>query len=104
MFRYFIFLHQFVLLIVFFATQIPYYEMLICIFSIYLLASIIPIFSIADALIKGSIALTIFSFFGHNNPEILIIVFFMWISNVIIPALLGYMLLLKWQPKLWLQN
>lgn len=98
--RYMVFAHQFYVLLVVFEIQIEYATAMLGISLIYLMASILPVFSIADGLVKGSLALTIFGRFGFAAPSILTIVFLMWICNVIMPALIGYVWMLKWHPKL----
>jgi hypothetical protein len=99
-FRYLIFSHQFCFLLWFFEINISYMQGFGAISIVYVVASVIPVFALADAILKGSVALTIFSFIGFAEPSILVIVFFMWMSNVMLPAFLGYVWMLKWQPKL----
>lgn len=99
-FRYLFFAHQFYLLLILFEIQIPYLQSLCAISLVYFVASVLPVFALADALVKGSIALSIFNTIGYTGPSILAIVFLMWISNVMIPALIGYIWMLKWRPKL----
>ena len=87
--RYVIFSHQFYFLLLLFHVEITYLEALISIFTMYLLASIIPMLSIFDAVIKGSIAIWVFSFFGSNDLSILSIVLIMWLLNFVIPSIVG---------------
>jgi len=98
--RYVIFAHQFYVLLDVFEIQINYFIAMAVISMVYLMASILPIFSIADGLVKGSLALTIFGAVGFAAPSILAIVFLMWVSNTMLPALLGYGCMFKWRPKL----
>jgi uncharacterized membrane protein YbhN (UPF0104 family) len=99
-FRYLFFAHQFYLLLKLFEIEIPYLQGLCAISLVYFVASVLPVFAIADALVKGSIALSIFKLIGYGEPSILAIVFLMWISNVMLPAAIGYIWMLKWRPKL----
>lgn len=98
--RYLIFSHQFFILLRLFDIQIPYINAMAVISLVYLFASILPVFALADALVKGSVALTIFSVIGYASPSILVIAFLMWVFNVMLPAILGYVWMLKWQPQL----
>ena len=55
----------------------------------YLLASVIPSIFIFDVLIKGSVAMYIFTIVGVNEFTILSIVLLMWILNFVLPSILG---------------
>lgn len=100
LFRYVMFAHQFYFLLNVFEIKIDYMTATAVISMVYLMASILPVFSIADAIVKGSLAITIFGAVGFTEPSILTIAFLMWISNAILPALVGYVWMLKWRPKL----
>jgi len=100
-FRYLCFAHQFYFLLNIFQIDISYTTAMSVIGMVYLVASILPVFSIADALVKGSIALSLSSLLGFTEPSILAIVFLMWISNVMLPAILGYLWMFNWRPELF---
>ncbi|MFN0728004.1 lysylphosphatidylglycerol synthase domain-containing protein [Polaribacter gochangensis] len=87
--RYLIFSHQFYFLILIFNIDLPYLDAMMCVFSMYVIASLIPMLSFFDVLIKGSVALLIFSFFELNETNILAIVLFMWIFNFVLPSIVG---------------
>ena len=87
--RYLIFSHQFYFLLLLFHVDITYPEALFSIFSMYFLASIIPMLSMFDVVIKGSIAIWVFSFFNCNEISILSVVFVMWIFNFVLPSIVG---------------
>ena len=55
----------------------------------YLLASIIPSIFIFDVVIKGSIAVYLFTFLGVNEFTILSITTLMWIFNFVLPSIFG---------------
>ena len=59
------------------------------IFSMYLISSIIPGFVLFDWLVKGSVAVTLFRFFGIDDIIVLSITASMWILNFAIPAIAG---------------
>ena len=103
-FRYLIFSHQFVFLIWNLGIEINYFDAFWGMSLVYLVSSIIPIFAITDTLVKGSVCLTIFTILGYNSPEILFVIFLMWIFNTVIPASIGYIWMFKWHPKLFTQN
>ncbi len=87
--RYLIFSHQFYFLVVLFNVDILYSEAILSIFTMYLLASIIPMLSLFDVVIKGSIAIWVFSFFNCNEIVILSIVLIMWVFNFVLPSIVG---------------
>lgn len=87
--RYLIFSHQFYFLLVIFNVEIDYLNAMMCIFAMYLIASIIPMLSLFDVLIKGSVAIVIFKLFYIDETIILAIVLLMWIFNFVIPSIVG---------------
>ena len=89
LFRYVVFSHQFYFLLLIFGVETDYFTAMSLITSMYLLASIIPGLALLDWVIKGSVALWIFSFIGVNELVIVTIVLLMWALNFGIPALLG---------------
>ncbi len=99
-FRYIVFAHQFYLLIILSGIEIPYIHCLSGISLVYLLAALMPVISIADLLVKGSLVITVFGLLGYNGTGFLFVVFLMWTGNTLLPAVTGYFWMLKWQPKL----
>lgn len=87
--RYICFSHQFYFLVWLFAVDVTYIEALALISSMYLLASIIPTIFILDVLVKGSVAVWLFTFVNANELIILSCVLLMWILNFAIPSILG---------------
>lgn len=87
--RYMVFSFQFYCLLHIFGTHLSYCEAMVFITSMYLIASIIPSIFIFDVLIKGSIAVYLFSILGIDDLTILSIVTLMWLLNFMIPSLCG---------------
>ncbi|APY08090.1 hypothetical protein BWZ20_07160 [Winogradskyella sp. J14-2] len=87
--RYIIFSFQFYYLLTIFEVNLSYYDNMVVITSTYLLASIIPTISIFDVVIKGSVAVFLFTHIGVDELTILCIVLIMWILNFAIPSVLG---------------
>ncbi|MGB5419432.1 lysylphosphatidylglycerol synthase domain-containing protein [Algibacter sp.] len=87
--RYAIFSFQFYFLLQIFKVELSYFDAIIIITTMYLLASIIPSIFIFDVVIKGSIAVYLFSFAGVNEFIILCIITTMWILNFVIPSIFG---------------
>ena len=87
--RYLIFSFQFYYLLLLFGVEISYLEAMQLITSMYFLASIIPSIFLFDVVIKGSVALYVFSLIGINDLIILSIVTCMWILNFVLPSIIG---------------
>ena len=87
--RYLIFSFQFYYLLTMFGVDMEYSKAMIVITSLYFLASIVPTISIFDVVIKGSVAVFLFSYAGVNELTILSVITLMWVLNFIIPSLFG---------------
>ncbi|MDY7395869.1 lysylphosphatidylglycerol synthase domain-containing protein [Aureibaculum sp. 2210JD6-5] len=87
--RYIIFSHQFYFLLMVFGVEINYLTSICLITSMYFLASIVPSLALLDWLVKGSVAIWIFSLVGVNELIIVTISLLMWILNFGIPAVVG---------------
>lgn len=87
--RYLIFSFQFYYLLTLFGVQIDYYDAMIVISSMYLLASIVPSISIFDVVVKSSVAVFLFGFVNVNELTILSITTLMWLLNFVIPSVFG---------------
>lgn len=100
-FRYVIFSCQFYFLLSMFGVTLTIENAIIGISTMYLLASILPSIFIFDVLIKGSVAVFVFSFMGINEFTILSVVLGMWILNFVLPSVVGsyYVLTFKFPKK-----
>ena len=87
--RYAIFSHQFFFLFIIFKINISYLDAITAITTVYFIASIVPMLSLFDVVLKGTIAVWIFSFLGIEPIIILSITTLMWILNFVIPATIG---------------
>ena len=87
--RYVCFSHQFYFLICLLGINITYIEALTLISSMYLLVSIIPTVFVFDVLVKGSVAVWLFSFVNANEFIILTCVTTMWFLNFALPSIIG---------------
>tara|TARA_R110000868_G_scaffold89492_3_gene249113 strand:+ start:20575 stop:21549 length:975 start_codon:yes stop_codon:yes gene_type:complete len=99
--RYLIFSFQFYYVLTLFGIDINYLDAMMVITSMYLLASIIPSIFIFDVVIKGGIAVYLFSIIGIDELVTLSVVTLMWILNFVLPSILGsyYVLRFKFQTK-----
>lgn len=87
--RYLIFSHQFYFLLCLFGVEADYLTLLSLITSMYILASLVPSLALLDWLIKGSVAVWVFSYIGANELSIVTITLLMWMLNFGFPALIG---------------
>ena len=87
--RYLIFSFQFYFLLIIFGVQIDYFPAMVIITTMYFLSSIIPSIFIFDVIIRGSVAVYLFSMVGVNDLTVLCIVTLMWLLNFIIPSVVG---------------
>jgi uncharacterized membrane protein YbhN (UPF0104 family) len=97
--RYIIFSHQFYLLVVLFGVEVSYQIAIMLIFSMYLLVTLLPVMSLFDFVIKGSVAIYLFQFVGADKGIIMIISTLMWLLNFVLPALIGSYYVLSFQSK-----
>ncbi|MFD2292495.1 lysylphosphatidylglycerol synthase domain-containing protein [Mariniflexile gromovii] len=87
--RYAFFSFQFYYLLTVFGINISYLQAMMVISTMYLLASILPSIFIFDVVIKGSVAVYLFSFLGINTLTVLSIVTVMWFFNFVLPSIMG---------------
>ncbi|QDO93647.1 hypothetical protein FNB79_06545 [Formosa sediminum] len=87
--RYLIFSFQFYVLLDLFRVNLSYANAMMIISSMYLLVSVLPSIFIFDVVLKGGIAVYLFSFFNISEAIILSCITIMWLFNVVIPSLLG---------------
>lgn len=99
--RYLIFSYQFYFLLLLFNSELNYLEAMTYISSLYLLSSILPSIFILDVVVKGSIAVYLFSFIYINELTILAVITIMWLLNVVIPSFFGSLYVLNFN---WPQN
>lgn len=90
--RYLAFSGQFFLLLNM-LMPVPFWETMLLIFSFYLLSSLLPMITFFDVVVKGSVALLVFSFV--DTGVVLFITSVMWILNTVFPALLGSFYVIK---------
>ena len=87
--RYLVFSFQFFFLMSLFGIPIGYLESMTIITSIYLLSSIIPSIFIFDVVVKGGVAVYLFSFVGVDELIVLSITMIMWLFNFVLPSIFG---------------
>jgi hypothetical protein len=97
--RYAVFSSLFFLLLRFFGAPLSYLEAIPLILSMYLLVSVIPSVFIFDVVVRGGVAVWLFSLAEVNELIVLSTVLVMWILNFVFPAIVGSILLIKHKPE-----
>ncbi|RFN59479.1 lysylphosphatidylglycerol synthase domain-containing protein [Marixanthomonas ophiurae] len=87
--RYFVFSFLFFVILLFFDANISILKAVPLIFAMYLLVSILPSFFVFDVVVRGGVAVWLFSLAGVDELTVLCTVFTMWLLNFILPALIG---------------
>jgi hypothetical protein len=87
--RYFIFSFLFYLLLLFFGVEIRFSEAVPILFSMYLFVSVIPTIFIFDLVVRGGVAVWLFSLAGVSELATLSTVLSMWLLNFVFPAIWG---------------
>jgi len=93
--RYLIFSFQFYYLLLLFGTDLHYFEAMKIITTMYFLVSIIPTVFVLDVVIKGGVAIYLFSFVGIHELNILSITMLMWLLNFVLPSVFGSLYVLN---------
>lgn len=93
--RYAVFTTQFVLLLSVFDAQADLYHFLTGISIYFLFTTIIPMFSIIEAAVRTAIALLVFSDFGMSNAALALVAILLWLINIVLPSITGYVVLLQ---------
>ncbi len=97
--RYFIFSFLFFCLLNFFGADITPRNAFPIIFAMYLLVSITPTIFIFDVVIRGGVAVWLFSLAGIPELPVLCTVLTMWILNFVLPSILGSYYMFRYKPE-----
>ncbi len=97
--RYATYVVQYYLLLCFWGLEMSMLDGFMAIASIYLLQSLIIVPASISLLARGGIALFIFSFWEFNPALILLTSLSLWLINLVIPALLGFILIVSTSKK-----
>lgn len=97
--RYLTFSHQYYFLFLAFDVDLPYFEIMATITSVYFLASSLPTFQFLDFAVKGSVAVYFFGILGINEWIVVFIATLMWFLNVVLPVLIGSFYVFNFKPK-----
>lgn len=93
--RYLIFIIQFYLLLLLFEVHIPFLQALYLISLMYLIATVVPTFSISEVITRGSVTVFLLGSIVDKPLHITAAYFALWIVNLAIPALIGSLFIIK---------
>lgn len=97
--RYLIFSTQYFIILTYLEPELFNLLTLILIYITYYISSIIPLISLFDVLIKGSVSIFVFKEIGFKvNDSLLSASFIMWTLNFILPSIIGFYLMIH-KPK-----
>jgi hypothetical protein len=97
--RYIIFSTQYFIILIYLEPDLFNLMTLILIYITYYISSIIPLISLFDVVIKGSVSIFVFNEIGFKADDTLLSTsFIMWSLNFILPSLIGFFLMLH-KPK-----
>jgi len=99
--RYAVFSFQFFFLLTIFGVNQSYETLIIGITAMYLLSSIIPTIFIFDVVVKGSVAVFVFGYFGINELVVLCVITLMWLLNFVLPSIFGSFYVLNFNYSTW---
>ncbi len=98
MLRYLIFSAMFMIFLSIFGIHLEFWTSTTLITTMYLLASLLPSFAILDVTVKGGVALWLFSFVPTSEVAVLSTSLCMWLLNIMLPALIGMVYVVKFKP------
>ncbi|MBC7696328.1 MAG: flippase-like domain-containing protein [Burkholderiales bacterium] len=93
--RYLVFTTQFYLLFNSLSPQNNIPETFMSIAAYFMLTSLIPMVSVIEPAIRAAIAIFVFNNFNDSTIIVVLSSTFIWIINVVIPSLIGYIIILK---------
>ncbi len=93
--RYTTYLLQYYFLLQFFGINVSFWLGTAGIATIFLVQTSIPLPPVWDLLVRGEVALQVWGLFGANELSVLAATFSLWIINLIVPALIGMIFMLK---------
>ena len=93
--RYTVYMLQFILALKFFALNTSVVNYLSAIGTIFFIQSSVPVPPILDLFARGEIAIFVFNVLKFNIAGILMASGLLWVINLVLPAFIGLVLLLK---------
>jgi uncharacterized membrane protein YbhN (UPF0104 family) len=93
-FRYIVFIIQYILVLNAFGIETSIFNYIILLSVLFLVMSIVPSFVIIEAGIRSTVSIELFKVITSNTAAIIATSTFIWLLNLMLPAILGVILLL----------
>ncbi len=93
--RYFVFSVQFYLLLLCCGIWADFFDIAGAIAIMYLFLSTIPMISFAEVGIRAYVAVLLFSSFNINEWQLSAVSTLIWLINIVVPSVIGYIFILK---------
>lgn len=93
--RYFVFCLQFLLVLKIFRNNNVNSALFFSMMLYFLFTTIIPMISFVEPAIRATIALIVFAGTGFTEVELSLAALLVWIMNIILPSLMGYLFLVQ---------
>lgn len=97
--RYLIFAHQYYILLLLFGITLHYGLVMCIIASIYLVASVLPVITMLDVVVKTGVAVYLLGRYHVPAAEVLSVSLMMWFCNMALPGLLGTYTVMRYNLK-----
>lgn len=89
--RYFVYMHQYILLAYFFSIEVNYFFLFSAVSTMLLIQTLGPSFPLIDLPYRGIILLELLGQHTDNELNILFVILLVWILNLVLPAIVGYL-------------
>jgi len=93
--RFMVYLSQCVLLLSFFGVNSEYFSLFVHSIVFLIAQTFSPLMPLLDVSYRGGTALYVFEGFSDNHIAVLSAVLMMWLINLAIPAMMGYLFILR---------
>ncbi len=93
--RYSVFYTQFVIILLVFSPHVIDYTVLSGIALYFLITTTLPMISVLEAAIRAAVALVVFKGSGISDTVLALSSVLIWLVNIIIPSIFGYIILLR---------
>lgn len=93
--KFLTYITQFYLILHFFGIHIPPFTGLSAVALIYLILHFVPVPTVGDLGVRGSVSILILGPYTADVPAIVFTTFLIWVINIMIPAMIGLVLLRK---------
>lgn len=90
LFRYLVYVSQYVYLLYFFGVDLPFEVLFASVSTMLVIHTMFPSVPFVDLGVKGNVLVLILSRHSNNELGVVLAVFAIWVINIIIPALVGY--------------